>query len=751
MIRLSGNRHRCNNHGANKSSNVLLMPSQSFFEKLDDDVSTNALHEKVSNLILYREKLLDIIQGNTAPSDIEGQNELQELLYKLHATSIGIVEAIIAAESLKCHEDQQIDGKTTFLWNGENYLLKMLTDLQFMRQIPNVKDILGSDGKAFHRNPFLLPLDVSFEINDSTAKILERVPWEINIDSVKRGSRRILMEEKRSLYEDGNSIEVTRTNGVGEGVTLLTVCPPFPLNSEEIRDLLHSPQLNYDNDLVLYHVWLLICADYTYQDSIQSAQLAKTRVDSVVRTELENILLQYDMFTNGPRKVNISKSAAIVIYSMILRHLLKLELLQIKSSEPFAKIKIWLLSIVSRTFRLSSTKIDVALLQFHRDTSTVNDCSLNPLKTMDTVALKDSTNASTILHDHEAIEHEPNPSKCLNAHKRQKEMQLLKDHTSVPIWCTVSVTEGCRKLKVNGRKYHQDILPGDKIRIGHPLHSINYTVCANKDEPSGARSKDCSYICISEPFDYSPVLYELFKEKDESVELLHDPHFKTRQKTAQPEKFHPLTSLTILESSSEEAFEDTRQEFAHHASTRPSLSFAKIRIWKLVSMELDRRLQWRRDFDNGFVPWYDLPLDAVKCEHFRVELDVSNVEKDCFDSISNPYPCVHQQRLHYFERVHLDGIIIETYDTVCNWHPVSSSIDIFKWAKLARGMKFLSRVKNSNHEVDMAFLRHSNNRTLDLNRFKSVLLDMASLNFPSSRYDSRVSWTFKQKSIVFSF
>ena len=128
-----------------------------------------------------------------------------------------------------------------------------------------------------------------------------------------------------------------------------------------------------------------------------------------------------------------------------------------------------------------------------------------------------------------------------------------------------------------------------------------------------------------------------------------------------------------------------------------------------------------------------------------VRMNLSDVEKLCYDSITNPDISAQQQRLHYFEKVDLRSIIVETYKCVCQWHPVTASIDNVKWAKLARKMEFLASVKNSNHEVDMAFFRHSSNRKLDLKQFQRVLEDMALLKYPSRKFSQNVRfWMYIQ-------
>ena len=264
------------------------------------------------------------------------------------------------------------------------------------------------------------------------------------------------------------------------------------------------------------------------------------------------------------------------------------------------------------------------------------------------------------------------------------------------------------------------------------MHSYTYTVISNEN----ITSKKTDSIHISEPFDHSPVLYEEFVDKDQKVALLHDPYVKIKQKCGIIERSNPMTHSTILDQESKLTYTSITPE---SIDDRAPLSFVQLRVWRLVPSRFDKRLDWRKAFDNGFVPWQHFTKSIIPSAYLRVKVDFANIERQCFDSFSSPNSDVNQQRLHYFEKVSLNEIMMETYTAVCNWHPVSSHIDIFKWAKLARKMKFLSKIKNSNHEVDMAFLRHSCNRRLSVSQFRSVLLDMATLKFPSSRYTCSVS------------
>mmetsp|Transcript_25501 Transcript_25501/g.54184 ORF Transcript_25501/g.54184 Transcript_25501/m.54184 type:complete len:130 (+) Transcript_25501:3-392(+) len=111
-------------------------------------------------------------------------------------------------------------------------------------------------------------------------------------------------------------------------------------------------------------------------------------------------------------------------------------------------------------------------------------------------------------------------------------------------------------------------------------------------------------------------------------------------------------------------------------------------------------------------------------------MSLETIEQSCVDSPYHLDQCVHQQRVNFFESVHLSNVIDEAFHTVCRWHPKGTLIDNVKWAKLSRKMKFLSNVKNSKHEIDMAFVRHNQDRKLDLARFHAIFEDIALIQYP---------------------
>lgn len=162
-----------------------------------------------------------------------------------------------------------------------------------------------------------------------------------------------------------------------------------------------------------------------------------------------------------------------------------------------------------------------------------------------------------------------------------------------------------------------------------------------------------------------------------------------------------------------------------------------LKIWKLIPQKNDKRRKWRRQYDDGDISWVSEYSDFDGyTENFRIKIKWKDVEEYCRDCLCDPENSIHQQRVFYFEEVSILKIIEETFHLICQWHPVSNAIDNVKWSKLARKMRFLSKVKNSGHEVDMAFVRQikaRKERKLSLDMFIATLQDIALLQYPSHR------------------
>jgi len=320
--------------------------------------------------------------------------------------------------------------------------------------------------------------------------------------------------------------------------------------------------------------------------------------------------------------------------------------------------------------------------------------------------------------------------------KKLRDVPLCRTFVPLPVYMLVTTREGATALEIKDNDDVQGLIPGDFIRIAHPYYSHHYMI----------ESVTNNVIHIDKAFDYTPLLMRKLDDREYAIERLHNPNKKHASKRLLHEN-DPLIPLAESTAFSAESSKIINALTLKNIDERPHLCLLQTRVWKLVHEDNDKRIWWRRQYDDGLVPWYkEFDEHSGFIRNLNVDVNLCELEKLCFDSFLNPDQSIHQQRVHYFEKVSLDTIIDETFRAVCDWHPKGSTIDIFKWAKLARSMNFLSTMRNSNHEVDMAFLRRQSQKKLTLKQFKSVLVDMAILRFPPPRYNeseslSQLLWT----------
>jgi hypothetical protein len=305
-----------------------------------------------------------------------------------------------------------------------------------------------------------------------------------------------------------------------------------------------------------------------------------------------------------------------------------------------------------------------------------------------------------------------------------------------PVHMLVSTREGEATFEITCNQDTRGLVPGDFIHIAHPYYSHQYLI----------KSVTNNFIQMDKEFDYTPFLMKEIDAGNDTIERLHNPNRRQKSEFLSSENVPliPLIESSVFSSDSSTVIHAlTLQNMVE----RTPLRILQTRVWRLVPVEHDKRILWRRLYDNGTVPWYqEFNENSGIVRHLNVDIKLCDLEKHCFDSFLDPDQSIHQQRVHYFEKVNSNEIILETFKTICDWHPKGSTIDIFKWTKLARSMKFLSTIRNSNHEVNMAFFRHQSQRKLTLEQFYFVLKDMAKCRFPLSRYDesealSQLLWT----------
>jgi hypothetical protein len=732
------------NHKKSRNPGLLLSPSKSLFRTLEKEASANDQKSIIIEKIHIREKLLDRIRAFSS-NWCCNEEDVMSLLSQLHNVSVSIVDSIIDMESAlrpereaktdlnSLHPGRDKTDSVKFSWDGTNYLLKMLNDAQFICHFQSVLEIMGSK-KALFRNPFILPLDIDEIVGYDTGVSIERtqnmirVPWDVDINRVKRASRRILFEEYRGVHIYSDIVHITRKSDKGNDFI------EFPVASvPEIswHDLDVCTKRSFDEAMVLCCVRLLI--DDRINNEALDCHIPRHVVMRMNEIDHQDLARFFEVVTKTG-KITILKQVAIAIYSTILRHILKMDLLQATiANHAILSLKQWLIMVMSKhEYLLTPLSIgeNACVDQKEIPTAVINcttdDNSGLQAKDSDCNLHSSPQGEGTTLHRASMKKY------YLNSNDRA----FLRDKVPMPVWCTFKVTEGEQNLEVVEGMCKGVLCPGDRIRIGNPFLSRLYTI----DKYCGQEYENQDHIFIREEFDHTPVLFKQFIDRDEPVALLHNPNLKSRSISMNGRIVKPLIDSMILSTKSQDIYNTLKVETIED---REPLTFSAIKIWKLVPDHLDTRLEWRKEFDNGLVPWLQNLISyencSIPCHFLRVRVDMALIEQDCKDYLVDLYSNVHQQRLQYFEKVSLNDIIMETFTSVCNWHPVGSSVDIFKWAKLARKMKFLSKVKNSNHEVDMAFLRHSRHRKLNLTQFRSILLNMATVKFPSSRYDINVS------------
>jgi hypothetical protein len=298
-----------------------------------------------------------------------------------------------------------------------------------------------------------------------------------------------------------------------------------------------------------------------------------------------------------------------------------------------------------------------------------------------------------------------------------------------PVAITVNLIEGSRVVTVNGDMHDaMTVKAGDVVRIYDAHESSSWTVATS---PSVNDDGSIAFH-LGVVYDHSRIVAQETKARNDILNRLCYPYKKDAD--AAPVIHQPPEPV----STHEEERRIRHVASDENESIHSPLHIKEARIWKLVPEEEDTRTRWRREYDDGAIAW-EKDNAGRRRTHFRVRVNLEMIERSCIDS---PYPlhkCIHQQRVSFFESVPLTDVIDEAFHNVCRWHPKGTLIDNVKWAKLSRKMKFLSNVKNSKHEIDMAFVRHNQDRKLDLARFHAIFEDIASIQYPSLSKEVRLS------------
>ena len=714
--------------------------------RLDD------LADAVLQNIHDREALIERLE-KVHTKDAHGRGiRVQKLLYGIHNASLGVVEAIAAWNLDKQDEWRQkkkieihssptsklstlstgLDSSVApcpfhvFFWNGQNYLQKMLSDLDFVGNITEAIVFLGNI--SFHRNPFLLPLNID-KLAWGNHSVVESNVWkDINAMSVRRAAFVILLDEYNRTRRPSSLLGLS-----GSG------------NSETDSWRFYPPQLSVD-DISSYtsmsdppsQVAITICCAHLVLGGIDAGitdklvQLTKPIILSIAR-QPTNVLVHNIRLFNPLRQTELNESTVKLVYPFVMNP--KMDQIE-DASNNIVRLSKFLRSIVmrladeeivvssSKTMSNANRIFKELEADYQRGASKADSHALKSQREAEKGDFSRTSNKENEqARQNDAIQTTENTSNEVVSDPKQSVDRVVLDggpETSklipYPLAITVNVTEGSRIAVINGQLDEKSMLKADDIiRICDAHESSDWIV---SDAPSNGNGDSSMAFELSAAYDHSRISAKENKAKTDAVNRLCYPHRQMNGNDG-TEKLYKTEDCTRHVASD------------NSGSLFSPLHINEARIWKLVPEEEDIRPAWRREFDDGVIPYRDNDGGYdTSVTHFGVSVSMKTIEHNCIDS---PYPldqCVHQQRVLFFESIPLVEVMNEAFVAVCRWHPQGSLIDNVKWAKLSRKMKFLSNVKNPKHETDMAFVRHNEDRKLDLIRFQAILEDIALIQFP---------------------
>ncbi|KAL7539963.1 hypothetical protein ACHAXR_009754 [Thalassiosira sp. AJA248-18] len=734
----------------------------------------NALSDDVLQNIYNREALIERLeklhqhQSNNQPTR---QHRVQRLLYGIHNASLAVVEAIAAwnigkqddwcrIKNIEIHASSLPEESTVgsavapcpfniFLWNGQNYLQKMLSDLDFVGDIAEAISLLGS-GVSFHRNPFLLPLGVD-ALGGPLFPDMKTTAWkDVNMQRIRHAAFVVLLDEN---YRKDHSFESNLSHG-GDEINCLRhdaiVSANFRPPKLDVKDLV--VYTNMDDPPAVAAV--AICCAHLVLGSVDAdvidklIYLTKPIVLKIFRQSLNGLVHAtqvYNPLQPPGGNVNIIK----VVYPFIMHQKMDSPLI-VGISDQIVFLAMWLRALVTRLMDEDiSCKASNAADRIFRELEAGNLRGGHMVGSSPKELCR--KNRKEGLPDDSNKE---NQCTCKNVSVQTDEMSANKQKSDsserilktilcdvieskelvpFPVAITVNLKEGSPLISANGSISEAKILKsGDVVRIYDAYESSNWAI-AN----SPSVNDDGSIIFrLGVAYDHSRIVAQEAKARYDTLNRLCYPY----RKDADGAPIHKPPE--VLSANCEQHIRHVASDA--NESIHSPLYIKEALIWKLVPEDEDTRAAWRRKYDDGVIPWEnDNAGRHSRVTHFRVRVGLEMMEQNCVDSLYPLNNCVHQQRVNFFESVPLSCVIDEAFHNVCRWHPKGTLIDNVKWAKLSRKMKFLSNVKNSNHEIDMAFVRHNQDRKLDLARFHNIFEDIASIQYPALTKEdalSKVVW-----------
>lgn len=230
-------------------------PKEAFLRRMSPAISVLADDEVLQN-IHDREILIERLEQVHA-KEVNGLgSRVQKLLYGIHNTSLGVAEAIATwnlgkqddwcrKKNIEIHSSPPKKSSlvvisdrhcvpcpfNTFFWNGQNYLQKMLSDLDFVGNIPKAISFLGPS--PFHRNPFLLPLDID-QLAWGGNIIAESKMWkDVNAPRIRQSAFVILLDEYNRNRRPSSFVPSGNGSEKSYAINFWKFHPP-PLVSEDL-------------------------------------------------------------------------------------------------------------------------------------------------------------------------------------------------------------------------------------------------------------------------------------------------------------------------------------------------------------------------------------------------------------------------------------------------------------------------------------------------------------------------------------
>lgn len=730
-------------------------------------VLCDTLADDVLQNIHNREALIERLQKLHRESVVSRDIRIQRLLYGIHNASLAVVESITAWNQFKQqawyrkktielhnaslnspHSDSigYISERcpfNTFVWNGQNYLRKMLSDVDFAGDILEALNFLGPS-TSFHRNPFLLPLNVdelalchrdeSYQ-SSNIAKKMSRISWkDVVIERVQQASFILLLDEFHR--------ELDLSNGKLSSIDETTSYATYRCRDETHTIKFYPPDLKHEK---IADVTTALDPPATSVIAICCASLVLNSVDADIMNKLlfltkpiaRKILKQpISRLIDRARSYNplqkIDPKIINIVYPFMMHEKMNPDFM-VDTPESIVLLITWLRGVLTRGYDESINSRSCGVEKVFSELDYKNDRrqksgGVNKRKAPGDEYNKENhtgTNQRNVSVQVQTEEINEANQKNTGYDTPQALNDFLDDPKSIklvpfPIAITVNVTEGSQTVIVNGDVSEtSSIEPCDVVRISDPYESSDWKILTSPCKEGDGTIK----FKLTASYDHSKIVAQEKKTKDDAIYRLcygkdRTPSPDRALSSIDPNEHHDVASDQL-------------------SSTRSHLYIKQARIWKLIPENKDSRPPWRKEYDDEMVPWIEDYADSTKHANlFRVKTKMESIEQSCRDS---PYlHCVHQQRVKFFENVSLTKVIDEAFHAVCRWHPKGSLVDNVKWAKLSRKMRFMSNIKNSKHEIDMAFLRHNQDRKLDLAKFHSILEDIASMQYPALPID--VSW-----------